>query len=257
MAKKTAAQKQEAKQLKIKAREQKQQEKFAYAAADGKISGSEIGDLFGSRGFKFGGKTFGGMSREEQASALAKFALGNPNVAIGKGASELTGLKIKTDEKGSRFATYTPEMAGGGRGMDGSPTSLTQVTPNFGKANASWSAIGGGKFIYGGAPGTRVSFAGDTTGLTEPLSGAGSTGNQYLDTTMGDSSSTTSSGGTSSVTDPAVTAQLPSISTGVGSTATGFKTRKSSRNMAKGKSKGFGSMKIGTGSTFSSTINIK
>jgi hypothetical protein len=237
MAKKTAAQKQEAKQLKIKAREQKQQEKFAYAAADGKISGSEIGDLFGSRGFKFGGKTFGGMSREEQASALAKFALGNPNVAIGKGASELTGLKIKTDEKGSRFATYTPEMAGGGRGMDGSPTSLTQVTPNFGKANASWSAIGGGKFIYGGAP--------------------GSTGNQYLDTTMGDSSSTTSSGGTSSVTDPAVTAQLPSISTGVGSTATGFKTRKSSRNMAKGKSKGFGSMKIGTGSTFSSTINIK
>jgi hypothetical protein len=254
MAKKTKEEKQQAKALKIQQREAKQQEKFTYAAADGKISGSEIRDLFGQRGFKFGGKTFGGMSREEQATALAKFALGNPNVAIGKGASKMTGLKIKTDDTGARFATYKPETISSPPNMwFNSSGGKTTVTPDFGKANTSWSAVGGGKFIYGGAPGTRVSFAGDTAGLTEPLSGAGSSGIEYLDTGTGD---TGTGGGGSSVTDPTVTAQLPSISTGVGTMAAGFRTKKSSRKMAKGSAQGYGSMKIGTGTPFASTVNL-
>lgn len=253
MAKKTQQEKQAAKALKIEQRNQKQQEKYAYAAADGKISQDELGDLFGKQGFRFGGKVFGGMSREQQATELAKFALGNPSVQIGKGVSQTLGLKIRTDEGGNRYATYTPETVGGGRGMDGSPTARTLATPDFGKANSSWAATAGGQYRFGGAPSAPMQPLNTTAGLTEPLSGAGSSGNEYLDTGTGD---TTGGGGGGSVSDPSVTAQLPSISTGVGTMAAGFKTKRSSRKMAKGSAQGYGSMKIGTGTPFSSTVNL-
>jgi hypothetical protein len=90
------------------------------------------------------------------------------------------------------------------------------------------------------------------------LSGAGSSGIEYLDTGTGDTGTgdTGTGGGGSSVTDPTVTAQLPSISTGVGTMAAGFRTKKSSRKMAKGSAQGYGSMKIGTGTPFASTVNL-
>ena len=249
---KTKEQKQEAKALKIQQREAKQQEKYAYAAADGKISRDELSDLFGKQGFRFGGKVFGGMSREQQATELAKFALGNPNVQIGKGVSKQIGLKIRQDESGGRYATYTPEMVGGGRGTNGSPTAQRLATPDFGRANSSWTSTAGGQFRFGGTPSAPMQPLDTTAGLTEPLSGAGSSGNQYLDTGTGD----TGGGGGGSVTDPNVTAQLPSISTGVGTMAAGFKTKRSSRRMAKGSAQGYGSMKIGMGTPFASTVNL-
>jgi hypothetical protein len=251
MAKKTKAEKQAAKALKIEQKQQRQQERYAYAAADGKISGSELRDLFGKTGFKFGGKTFGGMSREDQATELAKFALGNPNVQIGKGVTKQLGLKIRSDESGGRFATYTPEMVDLGR-EDGK---FGPATPNFGKANSSWSATAGGMYRFGGTPSAPMQPLNTTAGLTEPLSGAGSTGLEYLNTGTGDMGGG-SGGGTSPISDPSVTAQLPSISTGVGTMASGFKTKRSSRKMARGAIQGYGSMKIGTGTPFSSTVNL-
>jgi hypothetical protein len=249
MAKKTKAEKQAAKALKIEQRQQKQQERYAYAAADGKISGSELQDIFGK------GARLGTISREQMATELAKFALGNPNVQIGKGVTKQIGLKIRADESGGRYATYKPEMVGGGFGSDGSPTARRLATADFGKANTSWSATAGGMYRFGGMPSAPMQPLNTTAGLTEPLSGASSTGLEYLNTGTGDMGGG-SGGGTSPISDPSVTAQLPSISTGVGTMASGFKTRKSSRKMAKGSAQGYGSMKIGTGTPFSSTVNL-
>jgi hypothetical protein len=130
-----------------------------------------------------------------------------------------------------------------------------RATADFGKANSSWSATAGGMYRFGGAPSAPMQPLNTTAGLTEPLSGAGSTGLEYLSTGIGDTSSG-SGGGTSPVSDPSVTAQLPSISTGVGTMASGFKTKRSSRKMARGAAQGYGSMKIGTGTPFSSTVNL-
>lgn len=248
MAKKTKAERQASRDLKIKSREAKQQEKYAYAAADGKINRSELSDLFGR-------KTFGGMSREQQATELAKFALGNPNVQIGKGVSQQIGLKIRTDESGGRFATYRPETFTPQRfGSNVSQPQGEMAVPDFGKANSSWTATAGGLFRFGGTPSAPMQPLNTTAGLTEPLSGAGSSGTEYLDTGTGDMGG--GGGGTSPISDPSVTAQLPSISTGVGTMAAGFKTKRSSRKMAKSSAQGFGSMKIGTGTPFSSTVNL-
>lgn len=74
----------------------------------------------------------------------------------------------------------------------------------------------------------------------------------YLDT--GDTSAIDSTG--SSITDPTVTAQLPTVVEDVGATATGFRTKKSSRRMAKSGAQGYGSMKISTNTPFSSAINL-
>lgn len=74
----------------------------------------------------------------------------------------------------------------------------------------------------------------------------------YLDT--GDTSAIDSTG--SSITDPTATAQLPTVVEDVGATATGFRTKKSSRRMAKSGAQGYGSMKISTNTPFSSAINL-
>jgi len=144
---KTKEQKQAEKAAKQAAKQQQQQERYASAAADGKISRSELTDIFGKKA-----GPFGGMSREQQATELAKFAIGNPNVQIGKGVTEQTGLKIRKDESGGRVATYTPQMIGGGFTLSGSPAAQQMATPNFGKANTSWSATAGGMYRFGGAP---------------------------------------------------------------------------------------------------------
>jgi hypothetical protein len=161
---KSKAEKQAAKAAKQAAEQQEQQDRYAYAAADGKISGSELQDIFGKTGFKFGGKTFAGMSREQQATELAKFALGNPNVQIGKGVTEQLGLKIRSDESGGRFATYTPEMVDLGR-EDGK---YGPATPDFGKANTSWSATAGGMYRFGGTPSAPMTPPAAPAAAAEP-----------------------------------------------------------------------------------------
>lgn len=261
MAKKTKAEKQaakaarqEAKQaakaLRIEQNQQKQQERYAYAAADGRISGSELQDIFGK------GARLGTISRQQMATDLAKFALGNPNVQIGKGITKQTGLKIRTDESGSRIATYKPQERQGWMAKGQQMGSRSNSITDFGKSNTSWSAIGGGMYRFGGMPSAPMQPLNTTAGLTEPLSGAGSSGNEYLDTGTGDMGGGSGGGGTSPISDPSVTAQLPSISTSVGTMASGFKTKRSSRKMARGAAQGYGSMKIGTGTPFSSTVNL-
>lgn len=75
---------------------------------------------------------------------------------------------------------------------------------------------------------------------------------EYLDTGTGSTTGSTDS----PVTDPSVTAQLPNVATNVGMTASGFRTKKSSRKMLRSGAQGYGSMKISTNTPFASTINL-
>lgn len=244
------AAKQEAKALKIQAKQQQQQDRYASAAADGKISGSELRDLFGKTGFKFGGKTFAGMSREDQATELAKFALGNPNVQIGKGVTKQLGLKIRSDESGGRFATYTPEMVDLGR-EDGK---FGPATPNFGKANSSWSATAGGMYRFGGSPGAPMAPAstGSDYEYTPPSF------DSYNPTPLVDGYGSSASGSTA--TDPAPSPAMQFMPGGMGSSvdggATGFRRKKSSARAAGLTTKGSGRLRINRGSTGATGLNI-
>lgn len=148
---KTRAEKQAAKQ-------QKQQERYTAAAADGKISRDELQGLFGKRSM---------LTREQQATELAKFAMGNPNVQIGKNVSQQTGLRIRADEAGNRVATYAPEMVTPLRNPNSSQPQAEQATANFGRANPSWLAIGGGRYRFGGAPNYTISKPTEAAAPTE------------------------------------------------------------------------------------------
>lgn len=251
---KSKEQRQAAKALKMEQRQQKQQDRYASAAADGKISRSELSDIYGKTGFKFGGKTFGGMSREEQATDLAKFALGNPNVQIGKGVSKQIGLKVRTDQAGNRYATYTPEMVGGGFGADGSPTARRLATADFGKDNTSWSSTAGGMYRFGGTPGAPMApAAAETdTSYTAPSF------DPYNPTPLVDGSGSNGSGGTAP--DPAPSPSPQFMPGGMGSSvdagATGFRRKKSSARAAGLTTKGSGRLRINQGSTGSTGLNI-
>lgn len=76
-------------------KQQKQQAKIqqaiTQAGSDGKISASELQKVY---------RKFGQAAIAEQ---LAPYALGNPNVELGKGARDLTGVRAKNG-----VATYTP-----------------------------------------------------------------------------------------------------------------------------------------------------
>ena len=249
MAKRTKEQKQEAKALKIQAKQQKQQDRYASAAADGKISRSELQDIFGKNV-----GSLGGPSREQMSTELAKFALGNPNVQIGKGVTKQIGLKMRTDESGGRYATYKPEMVGGGFGSDGSPTARRLATADFGKANTSWSATAGGMYRFGGAPSAPMAPAPaepDTT-YTPPSF------DSYNPTPLVDGYGSNGSGGTAP--DPAPSPAMQFMPGGVGSSvdggATGFRRKKSSARAAGLTTKGSGRLRINRGSTGATGLNI-
>jgi hypothetical protein len=243
------AAKQEAKALKIQQREQNQQDRYAAAAADGKIRASELQDIFGKNVGRLGGP-----SREQMATELAKFALGNPNVQIGKGVTQQTGLKMRTDESGGRFATYTPEMVTPLRNPNSSVSSPYRATADFGKANTSWSATAGGMYRFGGSPSAPMAPAstGSDYEYTPPSF------DTYNPTPLVDGYGGSGSGGTAPDSAPSPSPQF--MPGGVGSSvdggATGFRRKKSSARAAGLTTKGSGRLRINQGSTGSTGLNI-
>lgn len=132
-------------------------DRLTQKASDGRIGGRETARLTA----RFGS---GAVS-----NALAKIGLGNPNLKIGKGVTQTTGLKFFGEGDG-RYATYNPSKITRGQ-MQFLPgmfpnSDYTLGAQNFGIPNWNtmgksiygnqWYDTGSGRYRYGGPAGAAL-----------------------------------------------------------------------------------------------------
>lgn len=201
------------------------------AAADGKIRASELQKLRMT------------YSQGDIARVLAPFALSNPNVKVGKGASKDTGVKVKQGVATYTPTTYDTYYAGKLGTRTPSPNSSLFVNNSSG----GYTYVGGMQAPMASAPAQESAM--DISSYTPST---------YTPTPLADAQSGYGSGG-STAPDPAPSPSqfLPGgMGSSVDSGATGFRRKKSSARSAGLTTKGAARLRINPSFSSSSGLNI-